>query len=352
MNINTKVKSYLKEHFGPDTKLMGMERLGEGLHGAAYLIKFRTASKEKRLIMKTLFPSGFGHDHFSDRAQVLLLANADYNKMEKHIRSVDVVGESPDRLISLKDTREFYILMKEAKGTPYFNDLDMILKQGSLMDTDIKRAKMLGRFIAQIHAETYRGENSRSLYKRRIRELIGHGECIMGIIDTYDPVEFITDSELVEYAGKCLSWWGKIRNKDKRLCRVHGDYHPGNIWFEGEDFTLLDRSRGSWGEAADDVSCLGTNYIHYAIKETGTFKGAFADLFREFLNSYLENTKDSDIFHVIQPFFAFRILVIANPKFYPDDRNETKKKLLNFGNSVLETKQFELEQITNYIEGK
>ena len=352
MRINTKVTAYLKEHFGPDTRLIGMERLGKGMHGVAYLIKFRTGSEEKRLIMKTLFPSDFGHDHFSDRAKVLLLANADYNKMEKHIRAVDVVGEGPEMLISLKDAREFYIFMNEAEGTSYFKDLSLILERGRLMEVDIKRAQMLGRFLAQIHAETYRGENAGTLYRRRIRELIGHGECIMGIIDTYDPVEFTTDSELVEYAGKCLSWWGKIRDRNERLCRVHGDYHPGNIWFEGDDFTLLDRSRGSWGEAADDVSCLGINYIHYAIKETGTFKGSFADLFREFLNSYIEDTEDRGIFQVVQPFFAFRILVIVNPKFYPDDRIETKRKLLDFGHSVLATEQFEIEKITNYIEGK
>ena len=153
MRINTKVESYLKEHFGSNTRLMGMERLGEGMHGVAYLIKFRIASEEKRLIMKALFPSEFGHDHFSDRAQVLLLANDDYNKMEKHIRTVDVVGECPDRLISLKDAREFYIFMNEAKGTSYFKDLDMILKRGRLMDVDIKRAQMLGHFLAQIHVK-------------------------------------------------------------------------------------------------------------------------------------------------------------------------------------------------------
>ena len=54
MRITRKVESYLKEHFGPDTRLIGMKRLGEGMHGVAYLIKFRTGSEEKRLIMKTL----------------------------------------------------------------------------------------------------------------------------------------------------------------------------------------------------------------------------------------------------------------------------------------------------------
>ncbi|MDY6880791.1 MAG: phosphotransferase [Desulfatiglans sp.] len=352
MDINSKVEKYLREYFGQDTELTAMERLGQGMHGIAYLIKLRTAFEEKRLIMKTLFPSGFGHDHYSDRAQVLLLANANYNRMEKHIRAIDVVGETPDRFISLKEAREFYIFMSEAKGTSYFKDLTMILKRGRLTEVDRKRAQMLGHFLAQIHAEAYQGENAKSLYRRRIRDLIGHGECIMGLIDTYDPVEFTTDSELVEYAGKCLKWWGRIRDKNERLCRVHGDYHPGNIWFEGDEFTLLDRSRGSWGEAADDVSCLGINYIHYSLKETGTFRGSFADLFREFIKSYMENSKDRGIFRVIQPFFAFRILVIVNPKFYPDDRNETKRKLLDFGHSILETEQFEMERITNYIEGR
>ena len=44
-----------------------------------------------------------------------------------------MVGEAPDRLISLKDAREFYILMNEARGTPYFNDLAMILKRGKMI---------------------------------------------------------------------------------------------------------------------------------------------------------------------------------------------------------------------------
>jgi hypothetical protein len=74
--------------------------------------------------MKTLFPSAFGHDHYSDRAQVLLLANATYNRMHQHIRANDVAGETGDHLISVRDAREFYFLMKEAKGKPYFADFD------------------------------------------------------------------------------------------------------------------------------------------------------------------------------------------------------------------------------------
>ena len=211
---------------------------------------------------------------------------------------------------------------------------------------------MLAHFLADIHAHKYSGQDAKILYRRRIRDLIGHGECVMGIIDAYEHVEFTTDQELIEYAEKCLPWWGRIRDKSERLSSVHGDYHPGNIRLQEADFVLLDRSRGSWGEPADDVSCLTVNYIHYAIKDRGTFEGPFAELFRLFLEAYLEKTNDDGFFEVTQPFFAFRVLVIANPRFYPDDTTETKRKLLNFGHSVLETEKFDTENISEYMERK
>ncbi len=352
MSIDTKLQNYLRESYGPETSLMDIQRIGEGIHGVAYLLKFRKSNEEQRLIMKTIFPSEFGHEHFSDRAQVLLLANANYNEMPKHIKTIDVMGETPDRLISLKEVQEFHLFMDEAEGDPYFKDLNEILERGGLTEVDRKRARVLAHFLAEIHAIKYSGENTKTLYRRRIRDLIGHGECIMGIIDSYDQEEFTTDRELIDYAGKCLSWWGKIRDKSDRLCRVHGDYHPGNIWFHGDDFTLLDRSRGSYGEPASDLSCLGVNYIYYAIKDRGTFEGPFAELFRLFLKAYLEKTCDYGFFEVTQPFFAFRVLVLANPKFYPDDTTETKRKLLDFGHSVLETEFFNVEKISDYIERK
>jgi len=351
MDIRKKVESYLKENMDPQVRLRDMEPLGEGVHGSAYLLRFGTPTGEKHLIMKTLFPSRFGHDHYSDRAQVLLLAQANYNEMPKHIKALDVVGETPDRLISVKDAREFYILMEEAGGEPYFKDLEAILQRGSINEKDIQRAEMLARFLADIHALKYSGEDARILYKRRIRDLVGHGECIMGIIDTYENVGFVTDEELVDYAGKCMPWWGKIKHKSERLCNVHGDYHPGNIRLQGDDFVLLDRSRGSWGDPADDVSCLSINYIHYAVRDCGTFDGPFAELFHVFLNSYMEKARDSVLFNVVQPFYAFRVLVVANPRFYPEDPDPVRKKLLNLGRSVLEEDRFEVDNIPKYLEG-
>lgn len=348
MDFEKKVGLYVKEQFGPDAALTGIRRRGEGTHGTGYLLTFTLLGEERQVIMKSLSPSGFGHDHYSDRAQVLLLAHSNYNDMEKHIRSLDVVGETRDRLISMSGADEFYILMERAEGTEYFKDLDTILEQGRLQQKDREKARMLARFIAGVHGKRYAGEESKILYRRRIRDLIGHGECIMGIIDEYNGAEFTSDDELASYAEKSMSWWRRIRDMSHRLCCVHGDFHPGNIWFKDGDFNLLDRARGTWGEAADDVTCLGVNYIYYAIKERSLFNGPFAELFQIFTETYLKETGDYALLDVAPPFFAFRTLVIAHPKFYPRDTLETKKRLLSFGRSVMEDDKFHLDRINHY----
>jgi hypothetical protein len=114
---------------------------------------------------------------------------------------------------------------------------------------------------------------------------------------------------------------------------------------------LLDRSRGSWGEPADDVTCLSINYLHYALKDCGKFDGPFAELFRLFWEYYMKKTRDSEMFDLVQPFFAFRVLVITNPKFYPDDPPAMRRKLLNFGHSVLGEQRFHIDRIPDYLEG-
>jgi hypothetical protein len=86
------------------------------------------------------------------------------------------------------------------------------------------------------------------------------------------------------------------------LCAIHGDFHPGNIRFHGDDFLVLDRSRGIWGESADDVSCRAMNFVYYALKHRGAFEGPFAALYRLFFDRYLKETQDQGLFEVIQPF--------------------------------------------------
>lgn len=335
-----KIERYMEKTH--NVKVKSIEELGKGVHGAGYVIKYEDKGKEKRLILKGLEPRNFGHDHFSDRAQVLLLANYAYNKLPNHVKSVDVLSEGKE-LVSLKDASEFYILMEECEGETYFNDLERIFKDGLKKEDEVKAAN-LAEYLSEIHKNKF---NDSVLYRRRIRDLVGHGECIMGIIDIYDKTDFL-GVDLTDIAVKSAKWWGKIKDNPERLCVVHGDFHPGNIWFKGSKFMLLDRSRGEYGEAADDVSCLSMNYIYYAIKQKGKFEGDFKKLFEIFMNKYIEKTHDSKIFSLIAPFYAFRALVVANPLFYKDT-DDVKRALLKFAGNVLDAEKFDINKINDML---
>jgi hypothetical protein len=53
---------------------------------------------------------------------------------------------------------------------------------------------------------------------------------------------------------------------------------------------------------------------------------------------------------VIQPFFAFRGLVVASPVWYPNITLETRRKLFNFIRNVLDAEEFEYKGVGNYLE--
>jgi len=54
---------------------------------------------------------------------------------------------------------------------------------------------------------------------------------------------------------------------------------------------------------------------------------------------------------VVQPFYAWRGLVIASPIWYPNLPLELRTKLLNFIKGVLEAERFVLEDVNSYIQG-
>jgi len=116
----------------------------------------------------------------------------------------------------------------------------------------------MARYLAEIHAAK---KDSKTLYWRKLRDTVGHGECLMGVFDIY-PDGAVPYDVMTNIIKKSVDWIYRLKPRYKRLSQIHGDFHPGNIWFKNEDdFILLDRSRGPWGEPADDVTALTINYI-------------------------------------------------------------------------------------------
>jgi hypothetical protein len=173
----------------------------------------------------------------------------------------------------------------------------------------------------------------------------------MGILDGYPadyPLLPAKQQYLVE-AG-CLAWRHHLKEKVKRLSIVHGDFHPWNILFrEGTDFTLLDRSRGEWGEPADDVAALSINYIFFSLLRCGKMEGPFTELYDRFYGDYLDRTQDRELNQVIPPFYVFRALVIASPVWYPNLSEEVRLKLFRFVQAMLRVEQFDYRDLNRYL---
>ena len=134
-----------------------------------------------------------------------------------------------------------------------------------------------------------------------------------------------------------------------RLRQVHGDFHPWNIMFrDGADFSVLDRSRGEWGDAADDVTCLTLNYLFFSLQRSGKLEGAFEKLWRRFWERYLERSDDRELLEVAAPFIAFRALVMANPIWYPNLDAAVRAKLFNLIRNALGAERFDPARANEY----
>jgi hypothetical protein len=120
-----KAERYLSKLIHKNFHLKTFKILGAGVLGVAYLIELEVDKKEKRYVLKTLNPLGFGQDSPADRANTLIYAHSVYNKLPNHVKSYDV-GALLDNgsLVSIGGAKEFFILMDFIEGVTYAEDLD------------------------------------------------------------------------------------------------------------------------------------------------------------------------------------------------------------------------------------
>ncbi|GBE01273.1 phosphotransferase enzyme family protein [bacterium BMS3Bbin06] len=337
--------TYLRERFG-DVCIKRFERLGAGVHGTGFSLVIETGGREREYVVKDLAPEGLGHDYPSDRAAVLLLAYDEYGNLPKHIRAVDVVALTEDGSVrSVSGGKEYFLVMEKAEGTNYFSDLEEMKDKAVLSDMDRKKIQAMAGYLKEIHSVK---KESKTLYRRKIRDTIGHGECLMGVFDSY-PDGVVGYDTMAEIEKLCVDWRARLKPFHGRLCQIHGDFHPGNIWFRGDDFVLLDRSRGPWGDGADDITAMTINYIFYSIMYHDSVTGAYREALELFYERYIELTGDREILSVVAPFYAFRGAVVAHPVFYPQLGGKQRIKVFSFMRNVLLSERFEPERVNDLL---
>ncbi len=344
------LSEYLVNNHGADAGSIKVKKIGKGSHGQGFSFSFTKDGEAKRLIIKNLGSgTGLGHDYPSDRAAVFLQAFETYGRLPLHVKAVDVLSvKKGGEVIPFGGGNEYYLVMEEASGTNYFSDLREMADKASLSRTDKGRIKALAAYLARIHAKK---KNSVQIYRRKVRDTIGHGECLMGVLDTYqNGAGFTTPEEMASIEKACIDWRTRLKPLHARLSITHGDFHPGNILFLGDgSFQLLDRSRGEYGEPADDVTALTINYIFFSLLNYGKLAGAYDEAIRLFFDEYAAKTGDCGLPGVVALYYAFRGVVVANPLFYPDVADDVRGKIFAFIHGVLMRDEFDPSNINRYI---
>lgn len=353
--FESRVRAYLRERYGTGARLLSVEEIGRRGrgeikrfgYGRPLLLRFRAAGREREAVINTVKPSRFGHEFFYDRAAILLFQHRAFNRLPGHARSLDVgFATRSGALRSAGDAEEFFLLVERASGSPYADDLFRIQAEGA-GPLDLRRAEALAAHLARIHRRKGPARDRQLLYERRVRDLVGHGECIFGMADGY-PRRWWRRLERME--RDAVAWRWRLKEYGHRLAAVHGDYHPWNILFDrGTSFTLLDRSRGEWGEPADDVASLSINYILFSVLQHGRLAGEWQRLFDRFLGSYLRRTRDRELLEVLPPWYAFRGLVVASPVWYPDHPPRVREALLRFTENLLASERFDPERVNQSL---
>ena len=134
-----------------------------------------------------------------------------------------------------------------------------------------------------------------------------------------------------------VEWRVKLRPRAERLRRIHGDFHPFNILFdEGWRFTVVDASRGSRGDPADDLTALAVNFPFFALENPSGWARGLGVLWHAFWEGYVRRTGDAEALEVAAPYLAWRALVVACPRFYPRLGGDERAKLLRLARGALE----------------
>ncbi|HEX9104507.1 MAG TPA: aminoglycoside phosphotransferase family protein [Polyangia bacterium] len=312
-------------------------------YGAPRRVRLRADDgRERSLVFHVATANDFGHDRRADRAAEQLLAYDTFARIPRHVRALDVGAVGADGgLVSLAGAGELYLVTEWADGTPYADDLRRIAAERRARPGDRERCDALAGYLVELHRR--RGGRP-AQYRRAVRDLVGSGEGIFGMVDGYgdDDTPGASRARLHAIERRCLDWRWKLRAAEPRATTIHGDFHPFNVVFgEGRQFTLLDASRGCVGEPADDVTAMAVNYVFFALDHEGAWAGGLGELWHRFWRGYLDGSGDAGLLAVAAPFFAWRGLVVCSPAFYPSLAASARDRMLTLVERALDAERFD-----------
>jgi hypothetical protein len=347
------LRRYLDRRF-PGAEVEGVWTLGSDAatdetakqlgYGEPRRVRLRMPDDSVRdLVFHMATPNDYGHDRRADRAAQLVLAFDTFGAIPRQVEALDLgIIDGDGGLQSLGDGGELFLVTEFAPGRLYADDLRRVAQTRRSTGHDRARTEALATYLADLHREKI---DRPAAYVRSIRDLVGSGEGIFGIIDGYGrDVAAAPPERLRALQARCVDWRWRLRGREARLARIHGDFHPFNILFDGSDeLTLLDASRGCAGDPADDVTALAVNYVFFALGSPGSWRQGMGPLWHELWATYLERTGDAALLEVTAPFLAWRLLVLCSPHWYPSLSTANRDALLGLAERTLDAGRFDPE---------
>ena len=354
------IEAWTREKYGLNARVRSVRAIDDdvGDKGFGYANVIRIELEDApvaSVVLHVARRGGFGHDDLADRAHEAFLPWQTFNTFPEHVRALDVgYVDVSGNLVSAAAAQDFFLVTEYAVGTPYFHDLERIARSGTLGPEDEARVVCLAELLARSHAEK---RDDREVWQRRLRDLAGHHECVAGLVDSYDDkqADGLPDlATLRRIEHRVLDHRHRLKAYAHRLARVHGDFHPWNLLFDGTDaerkVIVLDRSRGAYGEPADDLTALSINYLFFALRHGAQAVAPLRALHRRFFDTWLRLTNDREVLAVAQPYLVFRALVVASPVWYPDLPEGVRARLFAFMDAVLDMKTIDFDVLETFFE--
>jgi len=309
------LERYLEERAGTTVQIEGVHQLRDGTTGTAalkqfgygrpLLVSYRVGDREEQVVLHRIRRNAFGRERDDDRVAAVWLDFQTFNRLPRHVPAVDMVIHTREGNVqSIHSAKEVLLVTGYRPGHPYADDLMRIRDEGTIRSLDIQRTKALAAYLAEIHQVTHKDP---VLWRRRLRDLVGHGEGIMGLTDSYpQDLPYVTQAELQSIEEMANGWRWRLKPL--------------------------------------------SNYLFFSLQRMGWLEGPFAELHDRFWERYLALRPDKELARVIQPWFAWRALVLASPKWYPTISEGVRRKLLTFGQRVMALDRFDYRQVNQYME--
>jgi hypothetical protein len=293
------LKQYLEERSGVPIQIQQLHELRGQAKGATalkqfgygrpLLVEYRVNDRPVREVFHRIRRNAFGRERDDDRAAAVWLDFHTFNHLPRHVPAVDVVVRTREgKIASIHSAEELLLVTAYRPGHLYADDLVRIRDGGSVRRLDAERAAALAAYLAEIHGMKHKDP---TLWRRRLRDLVGHGEGIMGLTDSYPAsLPYVTEAELRSMEELANRWRWRLKPLSHRLRQVHGDFHPFNL------------------------------------------------------------RPDYELAGVVQPWLAWRAMVLASPVWYPTIAEGVRRKLLTFARRVLSTERYDYERVNQYLE--